>query len=111
MVRPPCFAILSPTNIIVFFIFKLSVSNVVSKRNFVVSILSSFATNLSHSVLLTISFFTTLLSLAKPLGTGVNLLISSLSTSVFKLAKLDFSAELLASECDIFLSQFFCIIR
>ena len=38
------------------------------------------------------SFFTTLLNLVKSSGTGVNLSISNLSTSVFKLAKFDFSA-------------------
>ena len=55
--------------------------------------LFTLATNLSYSIFLTTSFFTTLLSLAKALGTGVNLSISSLSTSVFKLAKFDFSAK------------------
>ena len=64
--------------------------------------LSTFLTSLSYSVFLTTSFFTTLLSLAKSLGTGVNLSMSSLSTSVFKLAKFAFSAKLLASTCDVF---------
>ena len=72
-------------------------------------------TNLLYSVILTTSFFTTLLNLAKSLGTGVNLSISAkslgtgvnlsisnLSTSVFKLAKFDFSAKLLTSTCDTF---------
>ena len=78
------------------FLFKsdLSVSYVVFKTNSAVPILSSFLTNLSYSVFLT-TFFTTLLSLAKSLGTGVNLSISNLSTSVFKLAKFDFSVKLL----------------
>ena len=67
--------------------------------------LFTLATNLSYTVFLTTSFFTTVLSLAKSLGTGVNLSISSLSTSVFKLVKFDFSAKLLASTCDIFLNQ------
>ena len=60
------------------------------------------ATNLSYTVFLTTTIFTTLLSFAKSLGTGVNLSISSLSisTSVFKLAKFDFSAKLLTSTCD-----------
>ena len=68
--------------------------------------LFTLATNLSYTVFLTTSFFTTLLSFAKSLGTGVNLSISSLSTSVFKLPKFDFSAKLLTSVCDIFLNQF-----
>ena len=75
----------------------LSASYVVFKTNFVVSMLSTFMTNLLYTFFLTTSFFTTLLSLAKPLGTGVNLTISSLSTSAFKLAKFDFSENLLAS--------------
>ena len=57
--------------------------------------LFTLASNLSYSVFLTTSFFTTLLSLTKSLGTGVNLSMSNLSTSVFKLAKFDFSAKLL----------------
>ena len=89
----------------------LSVSYVVFKTNPVVSMLSTFVTNLSYSVFLTTSFFTTLLSFAKSLGTGVNLSISSLSTSVFQLAKFDFSAKLLTSTCDIFFRCFCCIIR
>ena len=48
------------------------------------------------------SFLTTLLSFAKSLGTGVNLSISNLPTSVFKLAKFYFSAKLLTSTCDTF---------
>ena len=70
----------------------LSVSYVVFKTNLAVSMLSTLATNLSYSVFLTTSFFTTLLNLAKSLGTGVNLPISNLSTSVFRRAKFDFSA-------------------
>ena len=69
--------------------------------------LFTLATNLSYSVFLTTSFFTILLSLAKSLGTGLNLSISSLSTSVFKLAKFDFSAKLLTSRCDIFFKSVF----
>ena len=63
--------------------------------------LSTLETNLLYSVFLITSFFTTLLNLAKSLGTGVNLSISNLSTSVFKLAKFNFSAKLLISVCDI----------
>ena len=54
--------------------------------------LSTLATNLSYTIFLTTSFFTTLLSLAKSLETGVNLSISNLSTSAFKLTKFDFNA-------------------
>ena len=82
--------------------FDLSVSYVVFKTNPVVSMLFTLETNLSYTVSLITSFFTTLLSLAKSLGTGVILSISNLSTSVFRLAKFDFSAKLLASILDIF---------
>ena len=51
--------------------------------------------------------FTTLLSFAKSLGTGVNLSISSLPTSVFKLVKFDFSAKLPTSSCDTFFKSVF----
>ena len=44
--------------------------------------LFTLATNLSYTIFLTKSFFTTLLSFAKSLGTGVNLSIFSLSTSI-----------------------------
>ena len=73
-----------------------SFSYLVFKTKFVVSIPSTLATNLSYSV-----FLTTSLNLAKSPATGVSLSISSLSTSVFKLAKFHFSAELLTSICDI----------
>ena len=81
----------------------LSVSYLVLKTNPVLSILSTFVTSLLYSVYLTTSFFTTLLNLAKALGTGVNLSISSLSTSVFKLARFAFDAKLLTSICVTFL--------
>ena len=64
----------------------LSVSYAVFKANPVVSTLFTLATNFSYTDFLTTSHFTTLLSFAKSLGTGVNLSIFSLSTSVFKLA-------------------------
>ena len=67
--------------------------------------LFNLATNLSYSVFLTTLGFTTSLSLLK--STGANLSICSLSTSVFRLAKFDFSAKLLTSPCDIFFNQFF----
>ena len=53
-----------------------------------VSILFTFATNLSCTVFLTTLFFTTSLSLLKSAGTGANLSMSNLLNSVFKLAKL-----------------------
>ena len=57
----------------------LPVSYVAFKTNPVMSILSTLVNNLLYSVFLTTLFFTTLLSFAKSLGTGVNLSISSLS--------------------------------
>ena len=69
--------------------------------------LSTFVTNSSYSVFLTTSFLTAVLNLAKQLGTGVNLSISSLYISVLRLDKLDFSAKLLVSTCDIFLKSVF----
>ena len=65
--------------------------------------LFTLATNLSYTVFLTTSFFTTLLSLLKSVGTGANLSISNLSTSVSKVAKFVFNAKLEASTCGIFL--------
>ena len=67
--------------------------------------LFTLATNLLYSS--TTSFFTTLLSLAKSLGTGVNLSISNSSVLDFILAKFDFSAKLLTSTCDIFFKSVF----
>ena len=55
----------------------------------VVSMLFTFVTNISYSVFLTTSFFTTSLSFLKSTETGVNLSISNLSTLVFELAKFD----------------------
>ena len=69
-----------------------SFSYIVLETKFAVSIPFTLLTNLSYSVFFTTSFLTTLLHLAKSPGMGVNLSISSLSTSVFKLAKFDFSA-------------------
>ena len=67
----------------------------------------TLATNFSYTVFLTTLFFTTLLSFAKSLVTGVNLSVSSLYTSIFKSAKFDFSAKLLTSKCDIFFKSVF----
>ena len=84
----------------------LLVSYVVFKRNPAVSILSTFVTNLLDSVFWTTSFFTTLLNLAKSLGTGVNFAMSNSSTSVSKLARFVFDVKLLTSTCVAFLDQF-----
>ena len=69
--------------------------------------LFTLVTNLSYAVFLTTSFFTTSFSLLKSIGTGPNLSISNLSTSVFKLAKFDFNAKLEVSTCEIFLISAF----
>ena len=71
--------------------------------------LFTLATNLSYSVFLTTSFFTTSLSLLKSTGTGTNLSISNLSTSVFKLAKFVFNTKLDVSTCEIFLISVFLL--
>ena len=68
--------------------------------------LSTFVTNLLYSVFFTTSFFTSD-NLLKSTGTGTSLSISNLSTSVFKLAKFDFSAKLLTSTCDTFSKSVF----
>ena len=80
----------------------LSVSYLVFKTNPLVSILFTLLTNLSYTSFLTTLFFTTSLSLLKSTGTGANLSISNLSTSVFKLAKFVFNAKLEVSTCEIF---------
>ena len=85
----------------------MSVSYLVFKTNPLLSILFTLATNLSYAVLLTTSFFTTSLSLFKSTGTSTNLLISSLSTSVFKLAKSVFNAKREVSSCGMFLMSAF----
>ena len=69
--------------------------------------LFTFSTNLSYTVFLTTSFFTTSLSLLKSTGKYANLSISSLSTLVFKLAQFDFSAKLLTSTCVTFFRAVF----
>ena len=56
--------------------------------------LSTFATNLLYTSYLTTSFFTASLNLLKSTGIGMHLPISTLLTSVFRLAKLVFSAKL-----------------
>ena len=66
----------------------------------------TLATNLSYSLFLTISFFTSL-NLLKSAGTGTNLSISNLSTLVSKLATLVLNAKLEVSTCEIFLMSAF----
>ena len=67
-----------------------------------VSILSTFPTNLLYTVFLTTSSFTTSFNLLKSTGIGTDLSISNLSTSVIRLAKLVFSAKLEVSTYEIF---------
>ena len=102
LTKPFVSGIFLSTSLIFFYRSDLSVTYLVLKTNLVVSILSTFVTNLLYSVFLTTSFYTTLLNLAKSLGTGFNLSISNLSTSVFKLAKFVFDAKLLTSTCVTF---------
>ena len=82
----------------------LPVSYLVFKTNLLVSMPFTLATNLSYTSFLTTSFFTTWLSLLKSTGTGANLSIFDLSTSVFKLAKFVLNAKLEVSTCEIFLT-------
>ena len=86
-----------------FSISDLSVSYLVFKTNVLASILFNLATNLWYKFFLTTWFFTTSLRLLKSTGTGTNLSISNLSTSVFKLAKFDFNAKIEVSICVILL--------
>ena len=65
------------------------------------------ATNLSYTVFLTTSFFTTSLSLVKSTGARTNLSISNLLTSAFKLTKSDFAANLNVSIPVAFLKSVF----
>ena len=85
----------------------VSVSYLVFRTNPLVSILFTLATNLSYTVFLTTSLFATLLNLLKSVGTGANLSMSNLSTSVYKLAKFVFNAKLEVTICEIFLISAF----
>ena len=93
-----------PALLIFFSTFDLSVSYLVSKTNPLVSIFFSSITNLSYTVFWTTLWFTALLSLLKPTRTVFNSSTSSLSISVFRLAKSDFSANLDVSTPVAFLS-------
>ena len=84
--------------------------NLVFKTNPLVSVLSTFLTNLSFTVFLATAFFTASLSSLKSKGTGNKFSISDLSASVFKLAKKLrqtfsklFNLKLEISTCEIFL--------
>ena len=74
------------------------------------SILSTLVTSLLYSVFIKRAFFTTSDNFLKSTGMGTiyrnGLSISNLSTSVFKLAKFNLSANLLTSTCDNLLNQF-----
>ena len=69
--------------------------------------LFTLETNLSYISFLTTSFFTTSLSLLKSTGTGTNLSMSNLSTSVFRLFKFVFNEKLEVSTCEMFLMSDF----
>ena len=69
-------------------------SHLVYKTNPLVLILFTFSTNLSYTVFLTKSVFTTPITLLKSEGTGTNLSMSNISTSAFKLIKFVFNAKL-----------------
>ena len=60
-----------------------------------------------YTVFLATSFFTTSLSLLKLTGTGANLSMSNLLSSVFRLAEFVFSAKLEVSTCVITFKQVF----
>ena len=90
-----------------FFLTALSALHLVFQTNPPVSILFTSAINLSYTVFLTNSFHTALFNLLKSTGTGTDLTMSNLSTSVFKLAKFVFSAKLEVSTCEIFLTSVF----
>ena len=72
----------------------LSVSRLIFKAISLVSIVFTFATNLSYTVFLTTSLFTILLSLLESTETVFNLTTSILSTSAFNLANFGFNARL-----------------
>ena len=78
----------------------------VFKTNALVSILFIFVTNLSCTVFLTTSLFTTLLGLHKSTGTVFDLSTSILSTSAFNLGNFHFDARLDVSNPVAFLKSF-----
>ena len=104
----------SITSEILFYNFVLSVSYLIFKTYPLMSILFTLVTKLLLLTLavttLVTAFLTTLFTasfkLLKSAGTGVNLSMSSSSTSVFKLTKFVFRAK-----CYFFKISFCCIIR
>ena len=80
----------------------MSVWYLVFKTKSLVSISFTSAASFSYTAFLTLSFLTASLSLLKLTGTGANLSMPNLSTSVFRLAKFVFSAKLELSMCSIF---------
>ena len=85
----------------------LPVWYLVFKTNLLVSILFTFAANLSYTGFLTTLFLRTSLNLLKSTASGANLPMSNLSTAVFRLAKFVFSAKLEVSTCVTFLRSVF----
>ena len=85
----------------------MSVWYLVFKTKSLVSSLFTFTANLLYTVFLTTSVLTTSLSLRESTGTGANLSMSNLSTSVFRLAKFVFNAKPEVSICEIFLISVF----
>ena len=77
------------------------------KTNVLVSILFTFVANLSCTVFLTTSFLLIPLNLLKSTGSGANLSIFNISTSVFRLAKFVVSAKLEVSTCVTFFRPVF----
>ena len=80
------------------------------KTKSLVSILFTFAAVLSYTVFLTALFLTTSLNLLNSTGSGANLSISDLSTSVFRLAKFVFNAKIEVLTCVTFL-RFTLLLR
>ena len=87
--------------------FALPVWYLVFKTKSLVSMLFTLATSWSKTAFLATSFFTTSLNLLRSTGTGVNLSMSNLLISVFKLAKFVFSAKLEVSACVTFFRSVF----
>ena len=67
----------------------------------------TLATNLSYTVFLTTSFFTTLLNLLKSTGTSTDLPMCNLLDLVLKLAKFIFRAKLEVSTCSTYFKSVF----
>ena len=94
LTNPLVSGIFFSASLIMFSKSDLSVSYLVFKTKPVVSILFTFETNFLYAAFLTTSFFATSRNLLKSTRTIFSLSTSVLSTSVFKLAKFDFTAIL-----------------